>query len=80
MNLFTKQKETHRHRKQTYGYQRGSMGGGKNEIHTTIHEKGKQIHTTIYEKGKQTHTTIYEKGKQIHTTIYEKGKQQGFTI
>ena len=24
MNLFTKQKQTHRHRKQTYGYQRGS--------------------------------------------------------
>ena len=23
MNLFPKQKETHRHRKQTYGYQRG---------------------------------------------------------
>ena len=23
MNLFMKQKETHRHRKQTYGYQRG---------------------------------------------------------
>ena len=23
MNLFTKQKQTHRHRKQTYGYQRG---------------------------------------------------------
>ena len=28
MNLFTKQKQTHRHRKQTYGYQRvkGRMG------------------------------------------------------
>ena len=23
MNLFTKQKQTHRHRKQIYGYQRG---------------------------------------------------------
>ena len=23
MNLFKKQKQTHRHRKQTYGYQRG---------------------------------------------------------
>ena len=29
MNLFTKQKQTHRHRKQTYGYQRG-RGGGTN--------------------------------------------------
>ena len=27
MNLFTKQKQTHRHRKQTYGYQRESRGG-----------------------------------------------------
>ena len=26
MNLFTKQKQTHRHRKQTYGYQRGKGG------------------------------------------------------
>ena len=26
MNLFTKQKETHRHRRQTYGYQRGKVG------------------------------------------------------
>ena len=28
MNLFPKQKETHRHRKQTYGYQRGKVGRG----------------------------------------------------
>ena len=27
MNLFTKQKQTHRHRKQTHGYQRGKGGG-----------------------------------------------------
>ena len=27
MNLFPKQKETHKHRKQTYGYQRGKRGG-----------------------------------------------------
>ena len=27
MNLFTKQKQTHRHRKQTYSYQRGNEGG-----------------------------------------------------
>ena len=26
INLFTKQKQTHRHRKQTYDYQRGSGG------------------------------------------------------
>ena len=27
MNLFTKQKQTHRLRRQTYGYQRGKVGG-----------------------------------------------------
>ena len=27
MNLFTKQKQIHRHRKQTYGYQRGKEVG-----------------------------------------------------
>ena len=27
MNLFTKEKYTHRLRKQTYGYQRGKVGG-----------------------------------------------------
>ena len=27
MNTFTKQKQTHRHRKQTYGFQRGKAGG-----------------------------------------------------
>ena len=27
MNLFTKQKQTHRIRKQIYGYQRGKVGG-----------------------------------------------------
>ena len=38
MNLFTKQKQTHRHRKQTYGYQSGgdNLGFGDWHIHTTI--------------------------------------------
>ena len=31
MNLFTKQKQTHRHRKQTYGYQRGQCGEGQSD-------------------------------------------------
>ena len=30
MNLYTKQKQTHRHRKQTYVYQRGDGRGGTN--------------------------------------------------
>ena len=32
MNLFTKQKETHRYRKQTYGYQRGKRGRDKSGV------------------------------------------------
>ena len=40
MNLFTKQKQTHRHRKQTYGCQRGEgsrdeLGVWNEQIHTT---------------------------------------------
>ena len=31
MNLCTKQKQTHKHRKQTYGYQRGK-GGGRDKL------------------------------------------------
>ena len=27
MNVYAKQKQTHRHRKQTWGYQRGKAGG-----------------------------------------------------
>jgi len=42
MNLFTKEKQTHKHRKQTYGYQRGKVRGGINQefgsniLYTTI--------------------------------------------
>ena len=32
MNLLTKKKQTHRHRKQTYGYQRGQVEGGVGEM------------------------------------------------
>ena len=41
MNLFTKQKQTQRHRKQTDGYQRGIVGGrdksGAWDEHTHTH-------------------------------------------
>ena len=32
MNLFPKQKETHRHRKRIYHYQRENNGGGKDKL------------------------------------------------
>ena len=44
MNLFTKQKETHRHRKQTYDYHRGKGEGGKNQ------EYGINRYTPLYTK------------------------------
>ena len=37
MNLLTKQKQTHKRRKQTYGYQRGNVGGINQEFEINIH-------------------------------------------
>ena len=42
MNLLTKQKKTHRHRKQTYSYQRGKEERDKLEVWD------QHIHTNIY--------------------------------
>ena len=42
MNLFTKQKLSHRYRKQTYGYQGGTGRGGINW------EVGTDIYTLLY--------------------------------
>ena len=44
MNLFTKQKQIHRFRKQTYGYQRGKVGGGRDKLEVWDQRR----HTTIY--------------------------------
>ena len=41
-DLYTKQKQTHRHRKQAYGYQRGQDMGGTNQ------EFGINIYTLFY--------------------------------
>ena len=51
MDLFTKQKQTHRHRKQTYGYQRG---GGRDKSGVW----DQQIPTTIYKTDKQQGPTV----------------------
>ena len=53
MNLFTKQKQTHRLRKQTYGYQRGKgrgrdkLGIWKEHMNTTIYKTDKQQGPTV---------------------------------
>ena len=51
MNSFTKQKQTHRQRKQTYGYQSGK-GGGINQ------EYGINIYTLIYKRDNQQGPTV----------------------
>ena len=46
MNLYTKQKQTYRHRKETYGYQRGrgedKLGVWNSQIHPTMYKIGNQ--------------------------------------
>ena len=44
MDLFIKQKQTHRPKTQTYGYQRGKVGGGINW------QFGIDIYTLLYLK------------------------------
>jgi len=41
-NLFKEEKQTYRYGKQTYGYQRGNVGGG------TSQEFGMNMHTPLY--------------------------------
>ena len=52
MNLFMKQKQTHSHRKQTYGYQRGKVEG-RDKLGVWDH-----VHTTIYKIDKQQGPTV----------------------
>ena len=53
MNLFTKQKQTHRLGKQTYGYQRGKVEGRDklgvwdSHIHTIIYKTDNQQQPTV---------------------------------
>ena len=53
MNLFTKRKQTHRHRKQTYGYQRGRLAG-----RDKLGDWDWHIHTTIYKIDNQQGPTV----------------------
>ena len=53
MNLFTKQKQTYRYWKQTYGYQRGIVGGRDKSG-----AWDKQMHTTICKTDDQQGPTV----------------------
>ena len=62
MNLFTKQKQSHRCRKQTYGYQGVRWGGIDWKIGTDIHTRPniKQITNKglLYHTGKSTQYSV----------------------
>ena len=57
MNLCTKEKQTHRHRKQTCGYQRGKRVG-RDKL--GVYEE--QIQTTLYMKYINNKVLLYNKG------------------
>ena len=63
MNLFTKQKQTHRHRKQTYGYQRGKVGGGIDQ------EFGFSRNTLLYIKQINNEDLLYNTGNYIQCLV-----------
>ena len=71
MNLSTKQKQTHRHRKQTYGYQRGKAGeGGINQ------EFGIKRYTLLYIKQINNKDLLYSTGNYIqYPVITYNGKE-----
>ena len=56
MNLFIRQKQTHRPRKQTYGYQRGKAGGEINQEFAT------KIYTLLYIKQITNKDLLYSTG------------------
>ena len=64
MNLFTKQKQTHRHRTQTYGYQRGKVGGGG-----INQESGINIHTLLYIKQMNNKDLVYSTGNYTQCLV-----------
>ena len=68
MNLFTKQKQIHRHRKQIYGYQR-EKGWRRDKLEVW----DQQIQTTIYKINNK--VLLYNTGNYIqYCVINYKGK------
>ena len=71
MNLSVKLKQTHRHRKQTHGYQRGNWGGGG-----ISWEFGINRYTLLYIKQINNKELLYSTGNQIqYLTINYNGKE-----
>ena len=69
MNSFTKQKQTHRHRKQIYAYQRGNVGRDKlgvwdQQMQTTIPKLDKQQVPTVQHREFIQYPIINHNGKE----------------
>jgi len=62
MNIYTNQKQTHRYRKQTCGYQRGEVRG-KGQIRGM----GYQIQTTMYKTANK--NVVYDTGNFGHHLV-----------
>jgi len=76
MNLFTKQKETHRHRKQIYGYQRGS-GKGVGRINQ---EYGINRSTLPCVKETDNKDSLYNTGNYIQYLIINYNGKEFFKV
>ena len=64
MKLFTKPRQTHRHRKQTYGYPKGQVGGrGINQ------EFGINIYTLLYIKQIINKDLLYSTGNSAQYSV-----------
>ena len=66
MNLFTKQKQPHRLRKQIYGYQSGKVRG-----RDKLGVWDQQIHTTIYKIDNQQGPTVWHRHLDSISCILE---------
>ena len=67
MNLFIKQKQTHRHRKQTYGYQSGKRRRGN--LSRLIYKAGINVCTLLYIKQITNKDLLYSTGKYIQYSV-----------
>ena len=81
MNLHTKQKQAHKHSKQTYGYQRGEgrrrdkLGVWDQQIQCTTHKIDKPQSPTIQHSNYIqyfviNHVEKYEKEQNIYESLY----------
>ena len=69
MNLFTKQKQIHRHRKQTYGYQREGWRGINQEFEV-------KIYTLLYIKQTTNKDLQYNTGNYTEFLVITYNKRE----